>query len=142
MLLTLKAQILSILNYGSPIWHSMATQNEVIKLERVLKTGLRIIYGDTYETYEVALNRAGLKNLQFQREKQIKAFIHKNIHSEKFSKWFVPIQEREGLKTRNELKNRDIYKNIYCWTCDFRNSPIPYMTRMANTHNIKWQLGV
>ena len=51
----LQKQILSVLWLGAPAWYCMLIQYEKNDLYRVLKVGLRIIYGDSYGGFENAL---------------------------------------------------------------------------------------
>ena len=47
--------IRSLLEYCSVVWHSSLTIKDIQILERVQKTCLRIIQGDSYTSYELAL---------------------------------------------------------------------------------------
>ena len=50
----LQKQVLSVLNLAVPAWDSFLTCQERTDLERVLKTGLRIIWGNEYTTTSFA----------------------------------------------------------------------------------------
>ena len=48
-------QIRSILEYAVPVWHSSLVGADISKLERIQKTVLHIVLGDTYKSYRQAL---------------------------------------------------------------------------------------
>ena len=60
----LQKQVLSVLHLAVPAWDCFLTCQERADLERVLKTGLRIIWGSEYTTFEQALLASNLSSLQ------------------------------------------------------------------------------
>ena len=60
----LQKQVLIVLTLGVPAWDCMLTEQERTDLTRVLKTGLRIIWGANYTTHEDILNRFQLRDSQ------------------------------------------------------------------------------
>ena len=126
----LQKQILSVLNLGVPAWDCLLTEQEKVDLERVLKTGLKIIWGPHYTRFEEIIREANLKTLRQVREKIVKQFLRKSIKHKKFSKWFV---ENTAPTVNTRAPNRTKYKPVYAKKAFFKNSPIPVLTSMANT---------
>ena len=48
----LQKQVLSVLNLGVPAWDCLMTEQEKEVFERVLKTGLKIICGQNYTSFQ------------------------------------------------------------------------------------------
>ena len=71
-------QIRSILEYASPVWNSGLTGDDIINLERVQKTVLHIILGDSYKSYSSALKATGLQKLSARRKKLSLDFAKKS----------------------------------------------------------------
>ena len=57
----LQKQVLSVLQLGVPALDSLITKEERNDIERVMKTGLRVIWGNEYSTYCQVLKEAKLK---------------------------------------------------------------------------------
>ena len=57
---SVQKQVLSVLWLGAPAWFCQLTQCEKQDFDRVAKVALRIIYGDAYCGFEVALHRSGI----------------------------------------------------------------------------------
>ena len=74
----LQKQVLSVLNLAVPAWDSFLTCQERTDLEHVLKTGLRIILGNEYTTYEQVLLASDLKSLQETQTKNCHEICEKN----------------------------------------------------------------
>ena len=56
----LNKQVLSVLFLGAPAWYGQLTIAEKTHLNRVLRCGLHIIYGDSYRSFNQSLSRAGM----------------------------------------------------------------------------------
>ena len=126
----LQKQVLSTLNLGVPAWDCLLTEQEKVDIERVLKTGLKIIWGRHYTTFEDVIREANLKTLRQVREKIIKKFLSKSKKHKKFCKWFV---ENTAPTVNTRAPNRTKYKPVFAKKAFFKNSPIPVLTSMANT---------
>jgi hypothetical protein len=124
----LQKQVLSVLTLGVPAWDCMLTEQERTDLSRVLKTGLRIIWGSDYTTFEDILIKSNLKDLQHVRNKIVRKFIRKSEQHTKFSKWFAP-QDPSRVATRS-VKTK--YKPVTCRLRAYERTPIPVMTAIAN----------
>ena len=82
-----------------PAWDCLLTKQERIDLERVLKTGLRIISGKKYSTFDQVLKEGKLKTLQQVRTQIVEKFVRKSMKHENFSNRLVR-QETQRMKTR------------------------------------------
>ena len=70
-------QIRSVLEFGTPVWNSGLTKQEVEDIERVQKSFLRIILGPAYNSYENALKVTELDKLETRRTSLCIAFATK-----------------------------------------------------------------
>ena len=68
----LQKQILSTLNLGVPAWECLLTEQERVDLERVLKTGLKNIWGQDYTTFKEVIKEGNLRTLRQVCEKIFK----------------------------------------------------------------------
>ena len=91
-------QIRTILEYASPVWNSGLTGDDIINLERVQKTVLHIILGDSYKSYSSALKATGIQKLSARRKKLSLDFAKKALKSPKFNNWFR-INPNQGGRT-------------------------------------------
>ena len=128
----LQKQVLSVLTLGVPAWDCLLTEQERTDLERVLKTGLRIIWGSEYTTFEDMLIKSKLKDLQHVRDKIVRKFIRKSEQHSKFSEWFAP-QDPHRVVTRSV---RTKYKPVSCRQKTYEKTPIPVMTKIANQSRV------
>ena len=84
----LNKQVLSVLFLGAPAWFGQLTVAEKTHLNRVLRCGLHIIYGDSYRSFKAALTRANMLSVTDQVQNMTTRFAHKSAKHSKFSKWF------------------------------------------------------
>ena len=119
-----------MLNLGVPAWDCLLTEQEKVDLERVLKTGLKIIWGQHYTTSEEVIREANIKTLAQVREQIVKKFVRKSRKHKKFRRWFVK-NTAPIINTR--APNRTQYKPVYAKKAFFKKSPIPVLTSIANT---------
>ena len=97
-------------------------------MDRVLKVGLRIIYGDTYSGFENALLLSKIKRPTAMLLRITEKFANTSFKHPKFSKWFQP-QISRGVNTRSKKQK---FKEIHARTERFAKSPIPYLTKILN----------
>ena len=112
-----------------PVWNAGLTQQEERDLERIQRTALAIIRGEKHTTYQEALDHFGMTKLVVRREALCLKFAVKAYINPKFSKWFAP--------NTSEVNTRSIklpLKEIRFRTRRFKNSPLPYLTRLLNMH--------
>ena len=62
--------IRSVTEYCATAFHSSLTVEQATDIERIQKTSLKIILGDSYVSYEAALEMTGLQTLHDRREKR------------------------------------------------------------------------
>ena len=124
----LQKQVLSVLTLGVPAWDCLLTEQERTDLTRVLKTGLRIIWGAEYTTFDDILVKSNMKDLQYTRDKIVRKFVKKSEQHFKFREWFAPNDPRQIVTRRARTK----YKAVTCRQTAYAKTPIPIMTSIAN----------
>ena len=124
----LQKQVLSVLWLGAPAWSCQLTMGERKDFDRVAKVGLKIIFGDNYNGFENALQRANILKPTDQFIKMTKQFATKSSKHPKFSKWFVPKQE-DSICTRSK---KPTFIPVPCRTERYKKSPIPHLTALLN----------
>ena len=70
----------SILEFAVPVWHSGLTQCNRSDIERVQKSAMHIILGDSYTTYENALRTMDLETLESRRSRLCSKFAIKSLN--------------------------------------------------------------
>ena len=120
-------QVRSILELAVPAWQSSLTISEKLKIERVQKCALKIIFGQDYQSYSSACEMSNLISLEERRIQLCKKFALKAMKNKKHSKWFK-VNERTTI-TRQECP---VFQPVVSRTTRFRNSPISYLTRLLN----------
>ena len=126
----LQKQVLSVLNLGVPAWDSLLTEQEKEDFERVLKTGLKIIWGQDYTHFYDILRESNLKTMKQVREKIVKKFLRKTIEHTKFRRWFA---EDRNPRINTRAGNRKRFKPVPARKRFYQKSPIPTLTSLANT---------
>ena len=126
----LQKQVLSVLHLAVPAWDCFLTCQERADLERVLKTGLRIIWGNEYTTFDQVLQASNLRSLQDTRTRIVKKFIRKSAGNKKFSKWFSRHVSPNFTTTAG---NRSLFKPVIARHQFYKKSCIPTLTELANS---------
>jgi hypothetical protein len=76
----LQKQVLSVLYLGAPAWFPLVTQTEKNYLNRVLRCGLRIVYGLQNRNFECSLSKQNMKYVTQQlKTMKTRPLIIKNI---------------------------------------------------------------
>ena len=127
----LNKQVLSVLSLGAPAWYGQLTMAERTHLNRVLRCGLHIIYGDSYRSFSQALTRAGMISVTDQLHKMTAKFANRAAKHSKFSKWFKLRPEGE-LNTRCQKTK---YLPVASRTARYGSSPLPYLTAILNEND-------
>ena len=117
-----------LLEYACPVWHSALTQYQRNQIERVQKRSLRIILSYQYLSYSQALELTGLQSLEERRQYLCLEFARKVFKSSTPKQWFLPANPIRSLRN-----NRSCLEPK-CKTERYRNSPIPYLSRLLNEH--------
>ena len=127
----LNKQVLSVLFLGAPAWYGQLTIAERTHLNRVLRCGLHIIYGDSYRSFRQALTRAGMLSVTDQLHRMTVKFAHKAAQHNKFSKWFKVRPESQ----LNDRRQKTKYLPVPSRTARYRCSPLPLLTSILNDDN-------
>ena len=107
----------------------MISKAESRSIEAVQKTGLYLIYGAKFRSYNWALNQAGMKTQAEQRSNIFEKFTRACTNSKKFSKWFCKSDRSNEMTTRSK---KVPFKPVLTRTKYYANSPIPQMVALAN----------
>ena len=131
LLKVLRAQVLSVLQFATPAWSTLLTVLECARIESVLKTGLYLVYGERYQSFNWALKEAQMCSLKDQRTKMLKNFTRRCLRNNKFKTWFMRTEQEDGqgVVTR---QNKLIYKPVHTRTVAYARSAIPQMVSIAN----------
>ena len=100
LLHVLREQIISICEVGVAWWGPMITKQESNMLERVLKTGLHIIYQENYLNFKNTLKLGNLLSLREGGVVQIKKFSKKSDKNPRFKTWFCETEESQQQPAR------------------------------------------
>ena len=132
LLKVLRAQVLSVLQFATPAWSTLLTVLESAKIESVLKTGLYLVYGDRFQSFNWALKEAQMCSLEDQRSKMFKNFTKHCLSHNKFRNWFMRTEEddMQGVSTRQK---KPTYKPVHTRTRAYARSAIPQMVSIANS---------
>ena len=93
----LQKQVLSVLQLAVPAWDCLLTAQERTDIERVLRTGLRIIWGEDYISFEQALDDSQLRTMQETRSKIVNKFVRRTVGHNKYNinlffVWYTPFE--------------------------------------------------
>ena len=123
----------SQLEKSATVWHSSLTDENRKDLERVQKTGLKIIFKNNYTSYQKSLLKLDIDDLATRREKLCLDFAMKCTKKQKFQNMFPKLNKFHKMKTRNPLKFAVQHAN----TERLKKSAIIYMQRLLNNHDKK-----
>ena len=121
-----KIMLRPILEFCSPIYHSLITKEQSCKLERLQKTALYVIYGFD-KKYESILHISGLQTLEERRKNAFKNFALSVVKNERYASWF-PRQEGHQIN----LREKRTFTEHYARTDRLYNSPLYSMRRLLN----------
>ena len=117
-----------ILEANSVIFHSMLTRDQCHQLERLQKYVVKLCFGFE-KSYSEIRREQGIRTLEERREEAAKKFVQKTINDERFGpRWF---RRRENIDTN--IRRRQPYVEDRARTKRFKNSPLLYMQRIANS---------
>ena len=117
-------QVRSVLELAVPVWHPGLTVQDSKSIERVQKAALAIILGDSYHSYQKALNLLDVKPLDQRREDLCLTFALKTSQQQKFEHWFVATPRAHTTK----------YRPVWTHTDRYKGTPLPYLTNLLNNH--------
>ena len=119
------AQVRSVADFCSVVYHSLLTQEQSDLIERQQYQALKCIFGPV-ESYRALLERSGVERLSDRRLKAVEKFAGKCLVS-RFREWF-PLNDPER-KTRKTKK----YKELFARCDRLRKTPIYFMRRLLNS---------
>ena len=122
-----QTRIRSILEFGSPVFHSSLTKDQSAKIELVQKKALAVILGKDYESYESAMSRLNLERLDTRRSQLCLTFAQKCAKSTRHSSMFP-----KNTSTRTNMRHPKQYLEHSCSTSRYHHSSIPFMARLLN----------
>ena len=121
--------IRSLLEYCSVVWHSTLTAEMSNSIERVQKLCLKIILGEAYDGYDIALKTCGLQSLSSRREDRCLKYGFKSpVHSKK-----IPVNPHVKDNTL-DIRNSECFTVNLAKTDSYRMSAIPYIQRLLNEY--------
>ena len=101
----------SILEFSATVWHSSLSEDNRNDLERVQKTALKIILGQSFKTYKNALNILNLEPLNERREVLCLNFARRTSRHSKLEKLF-PLSKNYIQWKQETLKSIEFRKLI------------------------------
>ena len=114
----------SVLEFGAPVWAGGINSKNSQDIERVQRSAMKIISSSANSPYSEVLEVLEEQTLSLRRDKLSLTFARKCLKSSKFGSWF-----EKGMVTRS---GSQYYIEVKTKTKRFRNSPIPYLTRLLN----------
>ena len=115
-----------IIEFCSPVYHSLLTEELDKKLEDLQKMALKLIYGFNI-SYDNLLQKAGISSLKARREAAFLNFTKSLLLNDRYVDWF-PVTE----DTHVNLRNKKHYTEFYARTERMYNSPLYSMRRAMN----------
>ena len=134
LLVVLREQIVSICEVGVPWWGPMITKHESNMLERVLKTGLHIIFQENYINFKHSLKLGNFLSLKERRVIQITNFSKKSYQNSRFKTWFCEAEEQHTVRDLRKKKIAPRLKPVMCRTQRYARSSLPVMTSILSWH--------
>ena len=116
----------SILEQSAVVWHSGLSKKNRKDLERVQKTGLKIILGNKFTTYKNGLKMLNLDTLDERRRKMCLKFAQNCLKKEKVKSMFS--------KHKMELRKTNKFEINKLRTRRYQKSAIPYMQELLNNY--------
>ena len=129
LLSVLRCQVLSVLQFAVPAWTTMISKAESRSIEAVQSTGLYLIYGARFRSYNWALNEANMRTQAEQRSSIFEKFTRTCVRSQKFSKWFCKLENNNNMATRSKKVQ---FKPVETRNKYYSKSAIPQMVALAN----------
>ena len=128
-------QVRSVLELAVPAWHSSLTIWDKLKIERVQKSALHVIFDSEYESYTSSCDDANLLTLEERRLRLCLKFTVKSVKHPKHSKWF-----KVNTKISRTRQKQPKFCPVIARTTRFDKSPISFMTKLLNQHGfrLKW----
>ena len=110
------------------LWHSSLTLKNIIDLERVQKSAVRIIIGQKYDSYSDTLKSLKIETLFERRERLCLRFANKSLSVGNFKHLFPLYEKQHSMMTRDS-KKYDVCKSS---SKRYKISTIPHLQRLMN----------
>ena len=120
-----------ILDYGVPVFNGSLTVMNCCSLETIQKRACRIMLGDAYITYKIALEKCTLVTLKDRRKKICTDFASSLESNPQCQEW-LPLTQ----STHYSLRKRAKYQQFQCKTKRFQNSALPYLISLLNEKDL------
>ena len=118
-----------ITEYAAPVWNGALTVNQKVRIERIQKRALRIIYGNNYSTYPNVLLQCNRQSLEERRQSLCTSFIVKTMsNTNQFQQYILPATNTRTLRYKKKVIEPRSQ------TARMQNSSIPYLARLYNLH--------
>ena len=117
----------SVLDYASPVYHSMLNSSQNDMLEKLQRDIYKVIFGFD-KSYRAILEENGLESLKERRQKLFDAFLLKMAGSAEYSDRWFPTKDF----THPDLRVERIYLEKYARTDRPYKSPLYAMRRRLN----------
>ena len=122
--------IRSVTEYCAVAFHLSLTVEQSDKLERIQKTCLRVILGDSYTSYSDALTQCGLQTLFARRQKRCLDFSLRCLKHPR-NKNIFPLN---SVTSDYKIREKEIFHVNFARTSTYKKSAIPFCQRMLNDH--------
>ena len=122
--------IRSVAEYCSVSFHSSLTQEQIRKLEGIQRTCLKVILGEKYKGYQLALETLGLESLEDRRKRRCLDFALKCLKHPRNQKLF-PVNQNNN---NHDVRQHEKFKVNFARTSAYKNSALPYCQRLLNSH--------
>ena len=129
LIIVYKLYIRSSLEYCGVAFHSSLSSQQAASLDRCQAVCLKVILGESYISYEAAMEMAGLTKLSDRRQTRCEEFSKKCIQHPTNKRLF-PLNDVENA---TQIRNREKYVVNFAHTNAYKKSTIPYCQRLLNT---------
>ena len=116
------------LEQSAVLWHSSLTLKNIVDLERVQKSAVRIIIGHKYDSYSETLKSLNIETLFERRERLCLRFAIKSLSVNNFKHLFPLYKKQHDMMTRSSLK----YEVCKTSSKRYKVSTIPHLQRLMN----------
>ena len=126
-------EIRPLTEHGVAIWNSGVTKGQIIDLEKIQKTALKIILGENYISYDVACTLVNLLPLELRRTELCTNFAIKLYKSPRSGEFFTPAEKLVNTRSEHQL----LVTEKKCNTKRCYNAPHSYLARLVNLNKGK-----
>ena len=127
-------QVRSVLKLAVPVWQPALKKEEARQIEHVQRCALYIILGESYISYDNALNQLECQNLDERRIQLCGNVAKKSLTNPRYTTWFSTNNAPPpNINTRHEAtKVQTILNPVMTRTDRFKKSPLPHLTDLLN----------